>query len=229
MSAALPMELAGHGPSQNVTVPVAGESALDDTNAVNVALEPKTTVVGDADSIVVEATVATFNVFGLDVLVELFPSPLYFAVSECAPTVAKDVVVSCALPPESGAGVTALIAAPLSKNVTLPDGDAPVTVAVNCTVCPGAAALRESVRTVALTPVPMLCEIDPTLAVLLPSPLYVAVIVCDPVLSDDVDVCATPPESGILPSDVEVVASANAMLPVGCTPLLVTVAVNVTF
>lgn len=122
-----------------------------------------------------------------------------------------------------------MIIVPLSKNVTLPVGEAPVTVAVSCTDCAGAAAVRDSERTVALTPVPMLCAIEPTLVVLLPSPLYVAVIVCEPVLSDDVVFSATPPESGTLPSDVEDVASANAMLPVGCTPPLVTVAVNVTF
>jgi hypothetical protein len=88
--------------------------------------------------------------------------------------------------------------------------------------------LLETVRFVALTPVPTTCESVPELVALFVSLLYVAVMMCVPVDSEVVDgEVATPPLRFDVPS---VDASAlNVTVPVGVVVLPVTVAVNAMF
>ena len=58
------------------------------------------------------------------------------------------------------------------------------------------------------------------------SPLYVAVIECDPAVSNDVLKAVAPAFS--MPVPIEAVPSKNVTVPVGVPPVPVTVAVNVT-
>ena len=67
-----------------------------------------------------------------EVLAALLVSPLYRAVIEWLPVV-NDAVVIEAVPPASVAVPSCV---PPSKNVTVPVGASPVTVAVNRTGCP---------------------------------------------------------------------------------------------
>jgi hypothetical protein len=67
-----------------------------------------------------------------ELLAALLGSPLYCAVIEWLP-VASEEIVTLAVP---AASAPAPICAPPSKNLTVPVGESPVTLAVNVTDCP---------------------------------------------------------------------------------------------
>ncbi len=113
-----------------------------------------------------------------------------------------------------------------SLKVTVPVGEAPVTVAVNVTACPAWLGLSDEVSAVVvpatLTP---WVNIGDELASLLLSPPYSAVIECEPVVSDAVVSVATPPLSATVPSTVA--PSLKVTAPVGVPEEPVTVAVKI--
>jgi hypothetical protein len=114
--------------SKNCTLPVAAEGV---TVAVNVTACP--TVEGFAlEASATEEAACIFSASAAEVAPALDESPPYVAVIECVP-LAKAEVENVATP---DASVTLPIAAPLSKNCTVPVAAEGVTVAVNVTACP---------------------------------------------------------------------------------------------
>ena len=118
----------------------------------------------------------------------------------CAPT-ASDELVKVAVEPE-------IVAAPNvvepSLKVTEPDGEEPPeSVAVRVTDCPSGGdseELESETDSDALPTVTVMAlEVAPALWL---SPPYTAVIVCDPVDSDDTVSIAADPETGPEPSEV---------------------------
>jgi len=105
-----------------------------------------------------------------------------------------------------------------------------VTVAVNVTDVPAGAGFSELVTVVVdddATAVIVSVSTDEVEVANVASPEYVAVILCGPVLNDDVVYVATNPVIGWLPSSVA--PSKNETVPVGVPVAVVaTVAVNVT-
>jgi len=101
-----------------------------------------------------------------------------------------------------------------SLKVTVPVGDAPATVAVNVTAWPASLGLSDEARAVLVPAMstPWVNNGD-TLASLLLSPPYSAVIECEPVASDEVVIVATPLLSGAVPSTVT--PSLKVTVPVG--------------
>ena len=96
----------------------------------------------------------------------------------------------------------------------MPVGDAPATVAVNVTAWPASLGLSDEARAVLVPAMstPWVNNGD-TLASLLLSPPYSAVIECEPVASDEVVIVATPLLSGAVPSTVT--PSLKVTVPVG--------------
>ena len=163
----------------------------------------------------------TVCVKAIDVLVLKFVSPLYLAVIECEPAVSAEVD-NCAVPPLSA--TTPSEVAP-SRNCTVPvafDGE---TVAVNMTLWPYVDGFRLDDTLVVVECGLTVCVSGADVLVLkFASPLYLAVIECDPAVSADVDSCALPPLTATTPSDVA--PSRNCTVPVAVADE--TVAVNVT-
>ena len=130
----------------NDTVPV-GTPDCELTAAVNVTGFPA----GEGFRLEVSCTVVvalrTVTDSGAELLAALDWSPLYVAVSMCAP-VRKDAVWSVASPLLTGDEPSAT---PPSLKITVPEGDVPVTVAARLRICPnlGLIGEAESVVTVA--------------------------------------------------------------------------------
>jgi len=168
----------------------------------------------------------TFCVTALDVLTLKLGSPLYCTVIECAAT--ERVAVTKVACPAASARVPRTFAP--SMKVTLPIGVpwVEVTVAVNVTVSPKTVGVLEVV-TVAfvLAGVTVCVMTDDVLVAWFGSPLYTAVIECEPPLSINVVMVAFPfPSSDCVP--IELAPSLKVTLPVGVPALEATVAVNVT-
>ena len=119
-----------------------------------------------------------------------------------------------------------------SKNVTVPVGvpEAVVTVAVKVTLCPNVDGLSDEVTVVVVVAgggAFTICVIaGDVLGALLALPLYVAVILCDPVVNVAVVKVAVVPFN--VPDPILVAPSKNVTVPVGVPDAVVTVAVKVT-
>jgi hypothetical protein len=128
----------------------------------------------------------------------LLSSPLYCAVMVSVPT-GRDEVASVATP-LAMLGVPSVVV-PFTK-VTVP-----VTlagrVAVSVTDCPTVEGLSEDVRATVGVAFPTTCDNVATDPLLLLSPLYVAVIVVEPIASVEVLTVATPFTTVTVPSTVE--------------------------
>ena len=146
----------------------------------------------------------------------------------CEPT-ASAAVENAAVPPE--VSVALPICAPSLEKVTVPAGATPVTVAVNVTLVPTVTEVELLVRLVVVVAIAALIPTGNTFeveGVLVASPLYVAVILCEPTASVVVEKVVLPDASVPLP--ICVPPSKNVTVPVGVElPLPVTVAVKVMF
>lgn len=176
-----------------------------------------------------------------DVLFATLPSPAYTAVMLCEPTLSV-LVVKVAMPFALSEPVPSVVVP--SLNVTVPVGLTllpprfTVTVAVNVTVCWNVDGLGAAVNVVVEPSLFTTCtNTGEVLPPTVPSPLYSAVMLCDPTLKLEVMNVATPFASSV-PVPSVVAPSLNVMLPVGTAvrlvglvvPLVasVTVAVKVT-
>src|SRR6266481_366616 len=161
-----------------------------------------------------------------DVLAVKLASPLYFAVMECEP---GDRVDS-----ESCAALLETVAAPNeavpSRNVTVPVGVPPADckVAVNTTAWPSVAGFKLDATAVVVAAWFTVCVTAPdVLAVKLPSPLYFAVMECEPTDRLDSESWAMLLETVAVPK--EVAPSRNVTAPVTAPPADgTTTAVNTT-
>jgi hypothetical protein len=133
----------GSTPSLNVTRPV-GLAPV--TVAVNVTDCPATDEFCE-ELTAVDVFTWTVCVIAGEVLPTLYVLPPYTAVMPSAPA-GRLEVVHVATPPLSGWAVHVPIAFPPSSNATVPDGLAPVTVAVNVTDCPATDGFCEELTAV---------------------------------------------------------------------------------
>jgi hypothetical protein len=167
-----------------------------------------------------EEAACIFSASAAEVAPALDESPPYVAVIECVP-LAKAEVENVATP---DASVTLPIAAPLSKNCTVPAAAEGVTVAVNVTACPtvkGFALEASATEEAAFTFWLSAAETAPAFE---ESPPYDAVMECVPWVSMAVENDAPPDPSVAVP--IAAPLSKNCTLPVAVKG--VTVAVNVT-
>ena len=185
-------------------VPAPGALAV--TLAVKVTVWPKTDGFCEEVSVVAVLSWLTTWLTVFEVLPASLVSPLYTAVIECDPTDSAAVLI-LALPPLSVTGPPKL--EPSIWNCTVPPGvPAPgalaVTLAVKVTVWPKTDGFCEEVSVVAvlswLTTWLTVFEVLPASLV---SPLYTAVIECDPTDSAAVLMLALPPLSVTGPPKLE--------------------------
>ena len=222
-------------PSRNITVPVGTFVPLDGvTLAINVTFAPEAAVAGPVSIVVVPISAPAFTTCdsAVDVLVENFASPLYFAVIECVPGASVDDE-SVAMPAAIVTGPPICVAP--SKNEMVPvsaPAVAEVEIAVKVTVCPAVDGFEDetTVVVVAAVPVAGFTTCDTTGEVLEakgPPPKYCAVMGCVPCASVVIVSVALPAvnEMGLL---IPFAPSKNSMLPVTGPAVEVTVAVNVT-
>jgi hypothetical protein len=165
-----------------------------------------------SDVVVGFANGSTCCVSVFEVDAALFVSPLYVALIACDPADSVDVAHSAVLP--LNATDAQIVVAP-SLNVTLPVGDCPVTLAVKATLWPAVLGLVALIRLVELAAGSTCCvtvfEVE---AALFASPLYSAVIACDPADSVDVAHDALPLLNATV-AQIVVAPSLNVTEPVG--------------
>jgi hypothetical protein len=192
------------------------------------------TLDGAADSVKLPAAAPTFIESGADVDVEKFASPPYFAVIEPAPT--GSVVVEKVVEPEPFSVPVPRVVAPLA-NVTVPVGTfvplAGATPAINVTLAPEVAVAGPvSVVVVETNAAAFIVSMNAgeVLAWKFVSPLYCAVMDCEPTGSIVVESVAIPPAPTVKFPTSTPTPSENVTVPeiVPAVPE-VTVAVSVTF
>jgi hypothetical protein len=169
------------------------------------------------------------------VLVVKLPSPEYIAVMECGPTASVVILAEIALPPDSATGEPKLTPSILNCTVPVgvPDpGALAVAVAVNVTLWPKTDGLADVLMAVAVVSWLTTCVRagDDVLVRKLLSPLYTAVILCEPAARDDVVRVAWPARLTV-PVPIVLLPSLNVTIPDAVPApgaVAATVAVNVT-
>jgi hypothetical protein len=202
-------------PSVKATVPV---GALPLTVAVNVTLVLTTDGFAELANAVLLVPLLTACESALLLEAALPASPLYAATMLCVPAASAAVLQAAGrvFPlPVTEIAAQPEIEVPPSVKFTVPVGLLPVTAAVNVTFAPTAEGLAELASVVLLAAWVIVCVravlVEPLLDA---SPVYAAVMLCDP----DSATAAQPP--------IELAPSRKFTVPVGDVPL--TVAVKVT-
>jgi hypothetical protein len=201
---------------------------------MNVTFAPEAAVAGPVSIVVVPISAPAFTTCdsAVEVLVENFASPLYFAVIEWVPCASVDDE-SVAMPAAIVTGFPIWVAP--SKNEMVPvsvPAVAEVEVAVKVTVCPAVDGFKDETTVVVVAAVPAAafttCDTaGEVLEAKGPPPKYRAVMECVPCASVVVVSVALPAvnEMGLL---IPFAPSKNSTLPVTGPAVEVTVAVNVT-